>query len=209
MKTLLEAGAASQAEMEQAQTALSHERGPAQGRRGADPRAARHPRLPPGDRAHGGRRGRHPRARRRQRDPLHRAHHHRPERRPRGLHQRARPGGAEPEGRPARAPRGRPRRSVARPRRRSRSWRPRSTRRRSRCWPRPSLEKRGRLPDRAVRPRADRLDGGAGPDRAHRGPEPHQRPVLRLRGRAAAKAGRPWRASGRSSPGPWSATTTS
>ena len=38
MKTLLEAGAASQSEMEQAQTALSTARGPARGRRGPDPR---------------------------------------------------------------------------------------------------------------------------------------------------------------------------
>ena len=93
MKTLLEAGASSQSELEQAQTALVHRPGPARGGRGAGSRAARGPRLPPGELAHRRGGGRRPGAGGRQRHALDRPHDHRPERRPRGLHQRAGPGG--------------------------------------------------------------------------------------------------------------------
>ena len=208
MKTLLEAGAASQAELEQAQTALStseaqlkaaeaqirEQRVALAYHRVTAPTAGVVGDIPVrvGDSV----------------TTLHRAHHHRPERGPRGLHQRARPGSAEPEGRPARAPRGRPAAQVV------------STETVSFVAPsvdgatqsvlaKAALDDGGLLPDRAVRPRADRLDGGAGPDRAPGGAQPHQRPVLRLRGRAAARAARPSPTSARWSRARWSATTTS
>ena len=68
---------------------------------------------------------------------------------------------------------------------------------------------RGGLPHRAVRARARRLDGDAGAHRAGRRREPRQRPVLRLRrrGRRRRRDGRP-PARGRAR-GRWSATTTS
>ena len=102
MKTLFEAGASSQSELEQAQTALST----AQAQLEAADAQLRQQRVALGyhlvsspDRRG---RGRHPGARGRQRDALDRAHDDRPERRPRGLRQRAGAGGRAPEGRPAR-----------------------------------------------------------------------------------------------------------
>ena len=71
MKTLLEAGAASAAEREQAETALSTSEAQLKAVEAQIRRAARRPRLLPGDGAHRGRRGRHPGARGRQRDEVH------------------------------------------------------------------------------------------------------------------------------------------
>ena len=209
MKTLLEAGAASQAEMEQAQTALSTSEAQLKAAGGADPRAARRPRLPPGDRAHGG--SAWATSRCGSGDSVTRSTVLTTIDQNAGLEvyinvpvQEA----AEPEGRPARPPRRRPR--------------PGRSSTETLSFVSPSVDARhpvgagqGRLAtaggfrtEQFVRA-ADRLDGGAGADRAHRGPEPHQRPVLRLRGRAAARAERRWRASARWSRAPWSGTTTS
>ena len=152
MKKLLEAGAASKAEMEQAQTAL--ETAEAQIR--AMDAQIREQRVALGyhqvTAPTAGVVGRRPRPGRRQRDPLHRAHHHRPERRPRGLHQRARAGGAEPEGRPARPPHGRPGQRAHHARRCPSCRRP-WTRPPSRCWPRPLAPAGGFRTDQYVRAR--------------------------------------------------------
>ena len=64
MKTLLEAGAVSQPELEQAQTALSTAEAQLKAIEAQIRQQQRGPRLLPGDRAHRRRRGRHPGARR-------------------------------------------------------------------------------------------------------------------------------------------------
>ncbi len=114
MKTLLEGGAASQAELEQAQTALATSEAQLQAIEAQIREQTRDPRLPPRQRARRRRRRRRARARRRQRDQVHRAHHDRPERGPRGVHQRPRPGGGEAEGGPARPHRRRARAAPGR-----------------------------------------------------------------------------------------------
>ncbi len=88
---------------------------------------------------------------------------------------------AASEGRPSRPPPRRPRASRPRPRR-SPSWRPPSTRRPSRCWPRRAW--RSPAPSGPSSSSAAGSAGrDAGADRPPRGRQPHQRPVLRLRGR--------------------------
>ena len=188
--------------MEQARDGARHHRGAARGDRGADPRAARGARLPHGERAHRRRRRRHPGARRR------------PRRRKStvlttidenaGLEvyinvpvQEAR----EAEGRPARPPRRRSRAASSPPS--------------SSSFVSPSVDARdavgagegdaraGRGPaDRAVRPRADRLERGAGAHRAARRASTASTASSSPSWPRTARAGRPWPASAPWSSGP-------
>ena len=180
-KTLLDAGAISQREVEQFETAAARRRGAVEGARRTDPPAAQPAELLPRHRAERRHGRRHPGQRRRSRHPIDGADDRGRERRARGLHQRARAAGAAIEGRPA----GPPRWTIAAscsPPTGSPSCRPTSTPRRSRCWPRRSwsMAAASSASDQFVRARVVWYVG-ARPDRAgHRGAS-HQRAVLRVR----------------------------